>query len=140
MHNQNHGHLLAIVEPTNLDREPLDYAHDHVAGGGTATVLLVLTDETRNGFRQFADSEDLDIGTAEAIAIDRLTDLYRSRVGGDDTETIVTSAEHSARDLLGVAADTRSTSIVITQQLAGRAGLRRLVSDSHVPVLVVPAA
>ena len=140
MHNQHREHLLAVVEPTNSDRSPLDYAHDHVAGGGTATVLLVLTDETHDDVRRFADSEDLDVGTAEAIAIGRLTELYTSRVGGDDTETVVTNTQRSASDLLDVAAETRSTSIVITQQLAGRADLRRLVSDSPVPVLVVPAA
>jgi hypothetical protein len=140
MHNQRREHLLAVVEPTNSDRSPLDYAHDHVAGGGTATVLLVLTDETRNDFQQFADSEDLDVGTAESFAVDRLTQIYMSRGGGDDTETLVTNAQRSASDLLDVAAETGSTSIVITQQLAGRAGMRRLVSDSHVPVVVVPAA
>lgn len=118
----------------------MDYAHDHVANGGTATVLVLLTTETRKQFRQFADSENLDVGRAEAIAIDRIAELYTSRVGGDDTQTIVTHAQHSARDLLEVAADTQSTSIMITQQLAQRTGLRRLVSNSPVPVMVVPAA
>lgn len=135
----NRHHLLAVVEPNQAGEASLDIATDHVAHGGTATVLVLLNEQTRDEFRRFADAEDLHVHHGEAIAIDRLVDAYTARVGGG-TDTIVADSASSARELLDVAATSRATSMVIPQHVAARRNLRRLVSDTTVPVLIAPAA
>ena len=40
-------HLLTIVEPTHGGDTTLDLAHEAVARGGTATVLMVITERVR---------------------------------------------------------------------------------------------
>jgi len=133
-------HLLAIVEPSATGEAPLEIANDVVTRGGKATIVVLLTDEARNDFRRFADAQDLDVHHGEAVAVDRLIDVYTTRVGGSDTDSMVTHARTSALDLLAMAADTDATSIAIPQQLARRRGVRKLVSQAPVPVLVTPAA
>ena len=133
-------HLLAIVEPSATGEAPLEIANDVVTRGGKATIVVLLTDEARNDFRRFADAQDLDVHHGEAVAVDRLIDVYTTRVGGSDTDSMVTHARTSALDLLAMAADTDATSIAIPQQVARRRGVRKLVSEALVPVLVTPAA
>jgi hypothetical protein len=133
-------HLLAIVEPSATGEAPLEIANDVVTRGGKATIVVLLTDEARNDFRRFADAQDLDVSHGEAVAVDRMIDVYTTRVGGSDTDSMVTHARASARDLLTMAADTDATSIAIPQQVARRRGVRKLVSEALVPVLVTPAA
>ena len=133
-------HLLAIVEPSATGEAPLEIANDVVTRGGKATIVVLLTEEARNDFRRFADAQDLDVHQGEAVAVDRLIDVYTTRVGGSDTDSMVTHARTSALDLLAMAADTDATSIAIPQQVARRRGVRKLVSQALVPVLVTPAA
>ena len=133
-------HLLAIVEPSATGEAPLEIANDVVTRGGKATIVVLLTEEARNDFRRFADAQDLDVHHGEAVAVDRLIDVYTTRVGGSDTDSMVTHARTSALDLLAMAADTDATSIAIPQQVARRRGVRKLVSNALVPVLVTPAA
>ena len=133
-------HLLAIVEPTTIGEAPLEIANDVVTRGGKATIVVLLTDEARNDFRRFADAQDLDVHHGEAVAVDRLIDVYTTRVGGSDTDSMVSHARTSAHDFLAMAADTDATSIAIPQQVARRRGVRKLVSEALVPVLVTPAA
>ena len=133
-------HLLAIVEPSATGEAPLEIANDVVTRGGKATIVVLLTDEARNDFRRFADAQDLDVHHGEAVAVDRLIDVYTTRVGGSDTDSVVSHARTSALDLLAMAADTDATSIAIPQQVARRRGVRKLVSQAPVPVLVTPAA
>ena len=133
-------HLLAIVEPSATGEAPLAIANDVVTRGGKATIVVLLTEEARNDFRRFADAQDLDVHHGEAVAVDRLIDVYTTRVGGSDTDSMVTHARTSALDLLAMAADTDATSIAIPQQVARRRGVRKLVSHAPVPVLVTPAA
>ena len=136
----NRDHLLAVVEP-NLDGEvSLDVATDHVARGGTATVLVLVDDQARDDFRRFADSEDLHPHDGEAIALDRLVESYTARVGGDAADAIVADSAGSARELLDAAARTQATSMVIPQHVVARRKVRRLLADADVPVLVAPAA
>ena len=74
----------------------------------------------------------------KAIAVDRLTASYKSRVGGDDTDTIVADSTTSSNDLLSAATASSATSIAIPQHLATRPELHELVSGSPVPVLIAP--
>lgn len=133
-------HLLAVVEPNQADDASIDIAADLVSRGGKATVLMLVNQQVRDDFRRFTDSEDLLAHVGEAIALERLVDGYTSRVGGEDTEVIVANWTSPVRELLEVAAESRATSIVIPQRLAARRSLRRLVSDTTVPVLIAPAA
>ena len=133
-------HLLTVVAPNEAGEVSLDIATDVVARGGTATVVVLLDAQAHDDLGRFADSEDLDLHHGRALALDRLAGRYASRVGRDDTETIIFDSAGSARNLLDIATESRATSIVIPQQLIGRRKLRKLVSDAHVPVLVAPAA
>ncbi len=137
---QHREHLLAVVVPNEAGEAPLDLAAELVARGGKATVVVLLTEQVRDDFRRFADAEDLDLPTGEAIALDRLIEAYNARIGGDDTETFAAGSSSSARDLLHTAAVSGATTIAIPQQLAARSNLRGLMSDAHVPVLIAPAA
>lgn len=137
---QTREHLIAIVEPTVEGEAPLALATDLVARGGKATVMLVVTDRARVEFRRFADSENLGHGHAERIAVDRLIDSYKSRVGGDDTDTIVADSTTSSKGLLSAATASRATTIAIPQHLATGPQLHEIVSGSPVPVLIAPRA
>lgn len=133
-------HVLTIVEPSASGEAPLAIANDLVARGGKATILVLIDDVARDDFRRFADAQDLDVHHGEAVAIDRMLDLYTTRVGGSDTEAIVTDGRSSVRDILTLAAEADATSIALPQQLARRRSVRKLVSESHLPVVVTPAA
>ncbi len=133
-------HLLAVVEPNPPGEVSLDVATDHVARGGTATILVLVDDRTRDDIRRFADSEDLHPINGEAVALDRLADAYAARVGGDGADTVIADSTSSARELLDVAAEANATSVVIPQHVAARRSLRRLAADTTLPVLIAPAA
>jgi hypothetical protein len=133
---QQREHVFAVVEQNQAAEVSLDVITDHVARGGKATVVVLVTQQARDELRWFADTERI----GEARAFDRLAETYTSRVGGRDTEAIIADSASSARDLLDIASETCATSIVIPQQLAARRSLRKLVSGAHVPVLVTPAA
>ena len=135
----NSEHLLAVIEPNEAGEVSLDIATDHVTRGGTATVLVLLDEQARDDLRRFADAEDLTLHNGQAIALDRLVDSYTARVGGE-TNTIIAEFASSARELLEVAATSRATSIVIPQHVAARRSLRRLVSDTTIPLHITPAA
>ena len=137
---QTREHLLAVVEPTAEGQATLALANELVARGGKATVALVVTDGARESFRRYADAENLSEGHAEAVAVGRLMDVYRARVGGDDTGALVTESATSSGDLLGAAAGSGVTSIAVPQHLATTRDLRGLMSESLVPVVVAPAA
>ena len=62
-------------------------------------------------------------GHAEAVAVSRLMDVYRARVGGDDTGAIVTESATSSGDLLDAATGTGVTSIAVPIGAWGCAGL-----------------
>lgn len=135
----NSEHLLVVIEPNEAGEVSLDIATDHVTRGGTATVLVLLDEQARDDLRRFADSEDLHVHNGQAIALDRLVDSYTARVGGE-TNTIVAESAGSARELLEVAATSRATSMVIPQHVAARRSLRRLVSNTTIPLHIAPAA
>jgi len=137
---QSNDHLLAVVEPNKSGEASLDIATDHVARGGTATLLILLDKQTRDDFRQFADAENRHVYNGEAVALDRLVNTLTARVGREHTEATVAYSSQSSRELLDVAAESHATSIVIPQQVAARRGLRKLVSETTLPVLIAPAA
>lgn len=132
-------HLLTFVVPNKAGEAPLGIAAERVARGAKATLVVLLDKEARNDFRRFAEAEDLDAPTGEAIARERMIDFYSSRVGGVDTQTVLADVS-SSRDMLRTAEAAQATSIVIPQELAARSDLRRLMSSARIPVLIAPAA
>lgn len=133
----NLEHIVAIVQPTSRQDTTVDMARDVVTKGGRATIVMLITDDVRKDFRAFAESEDLNIAEAEAIAIERLRDDYVSTVGPGRTSVIVSmtpsglSPQHPA--ISG------ATSIAVGQQSLSRHSLQRLVSGATIPVIVTPA-
>lgn len=128
-------HLLAIVEPTPGGDTTLDLAHDTVAQGGSASVVMVVTDRIKRDIRAFADAEGLDRGEAEALALDQLRSHYSARIGGEPD--FVTHYGPVDRDVVKhVTADT--TAIAIPTQLANGKLVDRLATNSGRPVTVTP--
>jgi hypothetical protein len=135
----NREHLLTFIVPNKAGETPLDIAADSVARGGKATLVVLLDKEAHKDFRRFAEAEDLDAATGEAIARERMIDFYTSRVGGVDTDTVLAES-NSTLDMVRTVEATHATSIVIPQELAARSDLRQFVSGARVPVLIAPAA
>jgi hypothetical protein len=136
---QTAEHMLTVIEPTDTGDPSIDITRDFVAKGGTALVILMITNEVRNHIREFAKSEGLDVSHAEAIAIDRLSETYASRTGGANTETIVVHSTADAHDILAHSARVNATSIVVSPNVLGPRGLQQITANANVPVVVLPA-
>lgn len=127
-------HIVAIVQPTGRYDSTVDIARDVVANGGRATVIMLVTDRVRRDIRDFAAAENLSIGEAEAIAIDRLSDDYVTAIGAGHTDVVVstaTDAHDQAQPALATA-----TKIAVGQDALTRHALNRLASSTTVPVIV----
>ena len=133
-------HIVAVVEPTRDGESTLDIAQEVVNSGGRATVVVLVTRETMNHVRAFAQSEDLTVPDASEIYFERLADTYSSRLGSGDTSAIVTDNASSGRTVLEIATRARPTTIVMPQRLASRRSWRSSVARSKVPVLIAPPA
>ena len=133
----NHlDHIVAIVQPTSREDTTVDMARDVVNNGGRATIVMLITDDVRKDFRAFAESEDLDLAEAEAIAIERLSDDYVSIVGPGRTNVIVSTTSALSRTHPALAG---ATTIAGGEQALSRHLLQRLESASMIPVVVAPA-
>lgn len=130
-------HLLTVVTTHRASDTTIELTAETVAHGGKATVVVLLDNETRQDFRDFARAEDLDDATGEGIARERLADFYRSRIG-DNAHLILADASSSG-GLLEAVQTSHATGIAIPQELATRADLRRFVAGAPVPVTIVPA-
>ena len=128
-------HLLTVVEPTTGGDTTLELAHDVVERGGTASLVLMVTKRVRQDIAAFAAGADLEIGEAEAIALDRLSLDCEQRVGASQSTTFVHSSTNS--DLRSfLTPDT--TAIALPAHLASRRTVRRLGSATGLPVVVAP--
>ncbi len=132
----NLEHIVAIVQPTGQYDSTIDIARDVVAGGGRATVIMLVTDRVRKDIRDFAAAENLSIGEAEAIALDRLSDDYVTSIGAGHTNVVVSTvseAQSQAHSALATA-----TKIAVGQDALNRHALNRLAATTTVPVIVAP--
>ncbi|NNE96664.1 MAG: hypothetical protein HKN24_11620 [Acidimicrobiales bacterium] len=128
-------HLLTIVEPSPGGDTTLDLARDTVARGGTATVLMVITDRVKRDIRNFAESEGLAIGEAEAIALEQLQTQCQDRIG--DVPWLVTKYGAISSDVVQyVTADT--TAVAIPARLVTDKLVERIATYSGRPVIVAP--
>ena len=132
----NREHLLTIVEPTTGGDATLELAHETVARGGSASVVMVITDRVQRDIRAFADSEDLDRGEAEALALDQLRNHCSDRVGGSP-ELATHYGALGSNVVKYVTADT--TAIAIPERLVADKFVQRIVTYSGRPVIVAPS-
>lgn len=129
-------HVLTIVEPTGRGDATLDVAHDVVARGGRASVVMLITDRVDNDIREYADSENLSRSEAEATAIDRLAEYCSERVGGDVPTIVerfgwlgVDIRRHITEDV---------TSVALPEGLLNARGVNKLARRIGRPVTVTP--
>jgi hypothetical protein len=131
----NREHLLTIVEPSPGGDSTLDLAHETVERGGTASVIMVITDRVQRDIRDFAQSENLHERDAEALALDRYREYCTTRVGGSPRVEV-----HFGNLVTGVhnhlTADT--TGIAIPRRLSSLRRIRRFAARAHIPVFVTP--
>ena len=130
-----HEHLLTIVEPTSGGDSTLDLAHETVARGGTATVLMVITERVERDIRAYAESEGLDVGEAEAIVLDQLRSQCSDRIGGV-TWTVTRFGPVRSDVVKYITAET--TAIAIPASLVTGKLVERIAIYSGRPVIVAP--
>ena len=133
-------HIVAVVESPRDGETTLDIAQEVVKRGGRATVVVLVTARMEKHIRNFAESENLTFPDAREIYVARLSEMYSSRVGGQDTFAIVAEGDYSGRSVFKRIAKADPSTIAVSQSLAHRRGWRGSVARSHVPVLIAPAA
>lgn len=129
-------HIVAIVQPTGRSDSTIDVARDVVVNGGRATVVMLITDRVRKDIRDFADAENLSIGEAEAIALDRLREGYVAAIGAGHTDVVVSTVSDAQWQVQP--ALTTATKIAVGEDALNRHALNRLASGTTVPVIVAP--
>ncbi len=132
----NREHLLTIVEPTPGGDATLDLARKAVAGGGTASVLMVITERVQRDIQEFADGEDLGWYEAEALALDQLRMRCTDRIGAvSNLETYFGSIGSDVVNF--ITADT--TAIAVPSRLVTNRLVEHLAESSGRPVIVTPS-
>jgi pyridoxine 5'-phosphate synthase PdxJ len=132
-------HILAIVEPTRDGEVTIDLAQDVVHRGGRATVVVLITQDTKTQISAFADAENLTFPDAKAIYVERIADFYTSRLGGTDAAAIVTDNPYPSQVVFNAATHSAATTVAMPQRLAARRSWKAAVARSSVPVLIAPA-
>ena len=132
-----HEHVLAVAHSA-IDTEPsLGAARDARSRGATVTVLVVLGDTDRRNIRDYADAEGLSVLDAERLYERAGIEAVTHRVGAG-VEVRTTWHDPSSWEVLDVAANVGATNVVVSADLATRAGWRRSLRDATVTVTVVP--
>lgn len=108
-------HVLIVVEPSGDGDATLEIGRSVIARGGQVSVLMLVTDRIERDIRDFAASEDLDHGTAEAQALDQLTQFCIDRLG----VAVDVQIAHVGRARIDLETyiDTRITAIAVPQRL-----------------------
>jgi hypothetical protein len=131
----NSEHLLTIVEPSPGGDSTLDLAHETVERGGTASILMVITDRVQHDIRDFAQSENLHERDAEALALDRYRAYCAERVGGSPRVEV-----HFGNLRTGLhnhlTADT--TGIALPKHLGSARRIRRDAAKARIPIFITP--
>lgn len=129
-------HLLTIVEPAPGGDATLRLARDTVARGGTASIVMVITDRVRRDIRAFAEAEDLDYGAAEAQALDQLRNDCVARVGPIADVVMVFGTIRS--DVVRYVTS-ETTAIALPTSLIADRMVERLTTYTGRPVIVTPS-
>ncbi len=129
-------HVVAVIEPVAGRDEVAELARKTVVAGGRATVLLRLSPAFRADIDRFAASEELDFGTAQEIALERLTERYRQMI---DPGAAVLPIADGARLPLEHPALADATAVIIDASSVTYPALQLQLSQSPVPVVLAPA-
>lgn len=132
----NNEHLLTIVEPTTGGDATIELARSAVARGGTASVLMVITDRVQRDIRAFAASEELGYGEAEEQAILQLRGLCIEQIG--DNVPIKMHFGALGSDVVKYISEDM-TAVALPARLANNGMVERIVSYSGRPVIVAPS-
>ena len=135
----NREHLLTIVEPSPGGDSTLDLAHETVERGGTASVVMVITDRVQRDIRDFAQSENLHHKDAETLALDHYRASCTERVGGSPNVQVhfgdlVTGVHNHVRNYLS----SETTGIAVPKRLASMRRVRRVAARAGIPIFVTP--
>lgn len=130
-------HVLAVVEPTTGGSAALDVAHDVVARGGRASVVVLITDRVAADIRDYAAAEELSSHEAEAAAIEQFTAQCRDRIGAD-VPTIVERHGWLGTDIRRHISS-EITTVAVPEGLVGRRGLDKIASRLGRRVVVTPS-
>ncbi len=128
-------HLLTVVEPTTGGDGALAIADDTVATGGTARVVIVITDQVQRDIRNFADSEDLGWDEAETEALSQFRAFYTDRTGA--TPLVLNQMgklDHQLRNQ--VTPDV--TAIALPERLLSHFSVQDFTNSTGIPVIVTP--
>ena len=136
---QEREHIFAVIDTAPGSTAVLDIARDAVQRGARATLVMMFTPYDRRSIIALAEAENLTIGEAEAIYLDRAQETYRVAVGGSDTTTIVRYRPSSAKDVLAAAVQARATALAVPSSLASHRRWRSELSKSGMPVVITPS-
>ena len=129
-------HLLTIVEPTRGGDTTLELAHETVARGGKASVVMVVTDRVQRDLQAHLQTDESGRGEAETQALDQLRSQYSARIGG--APMLATHFGALGSEVVKyVTADT--TAIAIPERLVIDKLIQRIAMYSGLPVIVTPS-
>ena len=131
--------MIAVVEPTLNDATTIDLAKQVVDRGGRATVVVLLSRETKAAVAEFAESENLTFPDAHEIYLERLAASYSAHFGDHKAATIITDRSDANRFVFDAAARRAATSVAVPQRLISRRNWKSSVARSQIPVLIAPA-
>lgn len=132
-----HEHLLAVTDTAIDTDSSLGLASGALTRGSMVTVLVVLGDTDRRNIADHAETEGLAASEAETVYEQAAIEAVTHRVGGGiDVRT--TWHDPSTWQVLDVAANVGATEVVVSADLAARAGWQHAFGDTTVTVTVVP--
>lgn len=128
-------HLLTIIEPIPGGDTTLDLAHETVVRGGTATVVVVVTDRAERAIKHYAETAGIGVGEAEAITFSRLRTQCHDRTG--DVQLVIARRGSISSDVVQyITANT--TAVAIPASLVTDKLVERIATYSGRPVIVAP--
>jgi hypothetical protein len=130
-------HVVVLIEPTGVDDQLADFARETVASGGRVTIILRLSTRFQADVSGFADSEDLDVGMAEELALERIAELYRSMI--DPAAGIVLVGDDEKLPLEHPALAS-ATALLVSATVLADERVRAELARSPLPVVVAPDA
>lgn len=132
------SHVLAVVDSMDDAQPTLSLAKDVVDHGGRATVLIHLGDTDRTHITDYASSEGLSLGEAEARYIDSTLSNVRDFVGHHGTNAVITDSVRDGAAVIQRALKSDATSVAVPSDLAGRRSWRRAMAQTPVQLIVAP--
>lgn len=134
------NHLVAVLDSA-VDAEPtLRLVREAVEHGDRPTLLVALGAADRTHIRDYAASEELSEGSAEATYVEAALSALRESVGDADVAAVASDQVVDGRAVLDSAVRADATTVAVPSHLARRRRWRRAIAATPVRVVVTPAA